>query len=463
MEKIAIIGVGYVGLVTGTCLAELGNHVTCIDLDKEKIEQLNQGIAPIYEPNLNTHIQKNIAEKRLLFSTNLAKALISHDIVIVCVGTPMDDDGSADMSDYFSVLKAIADFIKDTRPVSRKIIVNKSTVPVGTGKKAELFLLENGVYLSEFSIVSNPEFLREGSAVHDFFHPDRIIIGGNDTESVKRVQSIYRSLYRSRNPIMLTSIEAAELTKYAANAFLATKISFVNEIANLCDTLNIDVSQVTKGIGADNRIGRYFLHPGPGYGGACFPKDTQALAFIGKENGVDLKIVNAAIEINNNQVSIIVEKIRSLVGDLTGKHIGLLGLSFKPETDDIRNAPALALIELLLQEGCSISAYDPVAMPNTQAEIGARIQYAKDSYHAANDANAIVLMTEWNQFRLLDLQKLADAVREKNFVDARNVYEVRAMHDHGFSYRGVGRHSSDGEKTVHLEDIELSYGGLSDF
>ncbi|MDG2264595.1 MAG: nucleotide sugar dehydrogenase, partial [Candidatus Marinamargulisbacteria bacterium] len=220
MEKIAIIGVGYVGLVTGTCLAELGNHVTCIDLDASKIDALNQGNAPIYEPNLDTHIQKNLEEKRLTFSTDLTTALISHDIIIVCVGTPMDDDGSADMSDYFNGLRSIAEFIKNTRPVSRKIIVNKSTVPVGTGKKAELFLLENGVYLSEFSIVSNPEFLREGSAVHDFFHPDRIIIGGNDTDSVKRVQSIYRSLYRSRNPIMLTSIEAAELTKYAANAFL---------------------------------------------------------------------------------------------------------------------------------------------------------------------------------------------------------------------------------------------------
>ncbi|MBD97920.1 UDP-glucose 6-dehydrogenase [bacterium] len=463
MEKIAIIGVGYVGLVTGTCLAELGNHVTCIDLDASKIDALNQGNAPIYEPNLDTHIQKNLEEKRLTFSTDLTTALISHDIIIVCVGTPMDDDGSADMSDYFNGLRSIAEFIKNTRPVSRKIIVNKSTVPVGTGKKAELFLLENGVYLSEFSIVSNPEFLREGSAVHDFFHPDRIIIGGNDTDSVKRVQSIYRSLYRSRNPIMLTSIEAAELTKYAANAFLATKISFINEIANLCDTLNIDVSQVTKGIGADNRIGRYFLHPGPGYGGACFPKDTQALAFIGKENGVELKIVNAAIEINNRQVHIIVEKIRALTGNLAGKHIGLLGLSFKPETDDIRNAPALALIDQLLAEGCTICAYDPVAMPNTQAEIGDRVQYGKDPYHAVSDTNAVVLMTEWNQFRLLDLQKLADSVREKNFVDARNVYEVSSMHEHGFTYRGVGRHSSDGDQTVHLEDIEVSYGGLSDF
>ena len=465
MEKIAVIGTGYVGLVTGTCLADLGNTVTCLDVDQNKIDQLNAGEIPLYEPNLKAYLTKNSTEKRLFFSTDMTQALISHDIIMICVGTPTTSDGTADTSAYFAVLDQIAHFIVSHRPLSQKLIINKSTLPIGTAQKAEAYLLDKKVFLSEFSILSNPEFLREGAAIHDFFHPDRIIVGSTDTLAIKRMKRIYKSLYRSRNPIIITSPSAAELIKYTANAFLAMKLSFVNEIAALCDALKIDVQEVMNGIGSDNRISPYFLHPGPGYGGSCFPKDTRALSAIAKQHNTPLRLVDTTIAVNDAQLGVVFKKIQDCLGDLKHKHIGVLGLSFKPDTDDIRESPAIALIQRLCEAGATVCAYDPEAMETAKAVLGDTIMYGKHAYHAANDANLVVLMTEWHAFRLLDVARLAQIVREKYFVDARNVYDKDLFQTHGFKYLAIGRANTvdNHESIVDLDGIEYSYGGTSDF
>src|SRR5688572_20541303 len=355
--KIAVIGTGYVGLVTGACFSEFGVDVTCVDVDESKIEKLKQGIIPIYEPGLDQIVEKNERDGRLHFSTQLAAAVRDAKVVIFAVGTPPKADGSPDMIYYEQAAKEVAEAIDDY-----KVLVTKSTVPVGTGKWLKEFVTANLKTKTDFGVASNPEFLREGAAIEDFMRPDRVVIGSNEPKAIAVMKDLYRPLYLIETPIVITSLEAAELIKYAANAFLATKITFINEIANLCDAIGCDVHDVARGMGMDNRIGRKFLHPGPGYGGSCFPKDTRALTTVADQFGVETRIVDAVIEANERQRDAMIPKIESLVGELEGKKIGVLGLSFKPETDDMRESPAVDVIKMMAAKGASVCAYDPVAM-----------------------------------------------------------------------------------------------------
>ena len=430
---IAVIGTGYVGLVTGACFAEFGVEVTCVDVDENKIGRLNQGVIPIYEPGLDQIVEKNTKAGRLHFTTDIKSAVEQALVIFLAVGTPPKADGSPDMCFYESAAKSIADYMN-----GYKVLVTKSTVPVGTGKWLREFVRENQATKTNFGVASNPEFLREGAAITDFMRPDRVVIGSNEEDAIAIMKDLYRPLYLIETPIVITSLEAAELIKYAANAFLATKITFINEIANLCDAIGCDVHDVARGMGMDKRIGIKFLHPGPGYGGSCFPKDTRALTTVADQFGVETLIVDSVIEANERQRKAMLPKIQKLVGDLNGKQIGVLGLSFKPETDDMRESPATDIIKDLQKLGAKIKAFDPVAMEEAKHFLP-DIEYAADEYDAIDGADVLVFLTEWNQFRALDMKKVKQLLKSPKIADLRNIYEPDDMRDLGFEYVGVGR------------------------
>ena len=430
---IAVIGSGYVGLVTGACFAEFGVDVTCVDVDEKKIKRLSEGQIPIYEPGLDHLVTKNLHAGRLRFTTDIKSAVEQALVIFLAVGTPPKEDGSADLKHIHAVARSVAEYMN-----GYKVIVTKSTVPVGTGESLRRLIRENQKKQIPFGVVSNPEFLREGAAIDDFMRPDRVVIGSPDEEAIAIMRDLYRPLFLIETPFVITSLEAAELTKYAANAFLATKISFINEIANLCDRLGCDVHDVARAIGMDGRIGRKFLHPGPGFGGSCFPKDTRALSSIAHESGCDSLIVDAVIEVNQRQRGLMLPKIKKLVGDLKGKTIAVLGLSFKPETDDMREAPSIDIIRNLVEAGAIVRAYDPVAISEAR-KILPDISYAEDEYGAVTGADALVFITEWNQFRALDMERIRGLMRSPKIADLRNIYEPEAMRELGFDYVGVGR------------------------
>lgn len=430
---IAVIGTGYVGLVTGACFAEFGVEVTCVDVDANKIERLNNGIIPIYEPGLDKIVEKNAKANRLHFTTDIKSAVEDALVVFLAVGTPPKDDGSPDMSYYQQAAKDIAEAMN-----GYKVLVTKSTVPVGTGKWLRDFVAENLKTKTNFGVASNPEFLREGAAIEDFMRPDRVVIGSNEEDAIAIMKDLYRPLYLIETPIVITSLEAAELIKYAANAFLATKITFINEVANLCDAIGCDVHDVARGMGMDNRIGRKFLHPGPGYGGSCFPKDTRALTTVADQFGVETLIVDAVIEANERQRQAMIPKIEKLIGGFSGKKIGVLGLSFKPETDDMRESPATDIIKEIVARGAAVKAFDPVAMEEAKHYLP-DIEYAADEYDAIEGADALVFITEWNQFRALDMKKVKSLLKSPKIADLRNIYEPEVMREMGFEYVGVGR------------------------
>jgi UDPglucose 6-dehydrogenase len=431
---IAVIGTGYVGLVTGACFAEFGVEVTCVDVDEMKIDKLNSGIIPIYEPGLDAVVDKNTREGRLHFTTDIKKAVEDALVVFLAVGTPPKDDGSPDMSFYQTAALNIAEAMN-----GYKVLVTKSTVPIGTGKWLRKFVSDNLKTETDFGVASNPEFLREGAAIGDFMRPDRVVIGSNEEKAIEIMKELYRPLYLIETPIVITSLEAAELIKYAANAFLATKITFINEIANLCDAIGCDVHDVARGMGMDNRIGRKFLHPGPGYGGSCFPKDTRALTTVADQFDVETRIVDAVIEANERQRDAMLKKVEKLVGDLHGKKIGVLGLSFKPETDDMRESPAVDVIRMMTKKGARVCAFDPVAMDDAREQLDSEVEFAADEYEAISDADALVIITEWNQFRALDMERVKQLLKSPKIADLRNIYEPQDMRDMGFEYVGVGR------------------------
>ena len=431
--NIAVVGAGYVGLVTGTCFAEFGNSVVCVDVDQAKIGDLQQGQVPIYEPGLVELVRRSLKEGRLSFSTDLAAAVQKSLVVFIAVGTPQAEDGAADLRHVIEVARSIAKSLD-----SYKVIVTKSTVPMGTGAMIRRLIQENLTSSVEFSVASNPEFLREGSAIEDFMRPNRVVIGADDSQATAILKELYNPLYLIETPVLLTSVVTAEMIKYTSNAFLATKISFINEVALLCEKIGADVHDVAKGMGLDNRIGRLFLHPGPGYGGSCFPKDTLAILRVAAEQGLALRVVEAAVEVNDAQAGRMVEKIRGLLGSLRGKRIGVLGLSFKPNTSDTRESPAIRIIQALLVEGASVRAYDPVAIPEARPLLPA-VEFGTDAYDTASGCDALVLATEWNQFRSLDLRRLKTLMKSPVLMDLRNVYEPVDMKRLGFRYAGVGR------------------------
>jgi UDPglucose 6-dehydrogenase len=430
---IGIIGTGYVGLVTGACFAEFGLFVTCVDKDEKKIKLLKEGVIPFYEPGLDELVKRNIKQGRLKFTTRTGKAVESSLVIFIAVGTPRRGDGSADLKYVEEVAREIAGHLD-----GYKIIVTKSTVPVGTGEKLREIISKNLKEQTDFDIVSNPEFLREGSAIEDFMRPNRVVIGTKSPQAIAIMKDLYKPLYLIETPFIVTNIETAELIKYASNSFLATKISFINEMANLCENIGADVHMVAKGMGLDQRIGSKFLHPGPGYGGSCLPKDTKALLMMAEEHDVELCIVNSAVRANERQKEFMVKKIRNAMGVLEGKTIAILGLSFKPNTDDIRDAPSLYIIQGLLKEKANIRVYDPVSMKEVEKIISG-IKYCKDSYDAAKGADALVIVTEWNQFRNLELDKIKKLLNGPYFFDLRNVYEPQRLKEKGFKYFCVGR------------------------
>jgi UDPglucose 6-dehydrogenase len=430
---IAVIGSGYVGLVTGACFSEFGVDVTCVDVAAEKIAQLALGKTTIYEPGLDQLVKKNLQAGRLRFTTDAQSAIEQSLVIFLAVGTPPAADGSADLSYVEEAARQIAEHMD-----SYKVVATKSTVPVGTGKRLISLIRKHQAKSVNFSVVSNPEFLREGAAISDFMRPDRVVIGGSDEDAIAIMRDLYRPLYLIETPFVITSLEGAELIKYAANAFLATKISFVNEIANLCDKVGCDVHEVARAIGMDRRIGGKFLHPGPGFGGSCFPKDTLALSAIGRQFSSPTRIVDAVIEVNYKQRLAMLPKIETLVGGLEGKRIAVLGLAFKPETDDMRDAPSVDIVRGLVARGARVSAYDPVAVGEAR-KVLPEIEYAEDEYEAATGADVLVFMTEWNQFRALDMERIRGLMKVPRIADLRNIYEPADMREMGFQYVGVGR------------------------
>jgi len=433
MKKIAIIGTGYVGLVTGTCFAETGNQVICIDIDAEKVSQMQNGNIPIYEPHLDALFLRNIHAKRLSFTTDLEEGIKDSEIIFLALPTPPGEDGTADLSYILQVAKQLGTLIKDY-----KIIIDKSTVPVGTAQKVREEILKNAI--CEFDVVSNPEFLREGYAVDDFLKPDRVVIGTESQRAIDILTELYQPFVRQGNPIFFMDEKSAELTKYAANSFLATKITFMNEIANFCHIVGADVDKVRIGMGADHRIGRHFLYPGIGYGGSCFPKDVQALSKSGQENNYEFKLLNAVMDINEKQKIILFPDILKFFnGDLQGKKIAVWGLSFKPDTDDIREAPALYMIDKLRSHGASIVAYDPEAMKKVKQALGEAIEMANDEYQAIDGADALLICTEWSEFRNPDFQKMKQLLKNNVIFDGRNLFDIKKMEQLGFYYRSIGR------------------------
>jgi len=430
---ITVVGTGYVGLVTGACFAEFGVDVTCVDVDEGKIDRLRQGVMPIYEPGLEQLVSKNTQAGRLRFTTDLQGAVEQALVIFLAVGTPPKEDGSPDMSFVESAAGSIADHMN-----GYKVIVTKSTVPIGTGENLRQIINDRKKTRANFGVVSNPEFLREGAAINDFMRPDRVVIGSRDEEAIAIMKDLYRPLYLIEAPFVITSLEAAELTKYAANAFLATKISFINEIANLCDKIGCDVHDVARGIGMDKRIGGKFLHPGPGFGGSCFPKDTRALSSVARAFKCDSLIVDAVIEVNERQRKEMLAKVERLVGSLEGLRAAVLGLAFKPETDDMREAPSVEIIRGLIGRGAKIRAYDPVAKEEAM-KVLPEIDYADDEYSAVEDADLLVFVTEWNQFRALDMSRIRDLMKTPRIADLRNIYDPDDIRELGFEYVGVGR------------------------
>ena len=431
--NIAVVGTGYVGLVTGTCLAETGNNVVCVDINAEKVKKMQEGIVPIYEPHLDLLFHRNIKAGRLSFTTELQKAIKDAKIIFLALPTPPGEDGSADLSYILGVANDLGKMIKDY-----KVIVDKSTVPVGTAEKVRSAIAKN--CKTEFDVVSNPEFLREGFAVDDFMKPDRVVVGCSSEKSRKAMEELYKPFVRSGNPIIFMDERSAELTKYAANAFLATKITFMNEIANLCEKFGADVDMVRAGIGSDDRIGKRFLFPGIGYGGSCFPKDVQALAKSADDANYDFKLLDAVMNVNETQKTALLPKIRShFKNNLKAKKIAVWGLAFKPDTDDIREAPAIYNINELLKEGAVVSAYDPEAMSNAKKILGSKITFASDHYEALNDADALLICTEWSLFRTPDFDKMKKLMKGKIIFDGRNLYSLSQMKELGFTYYSIGR------------------------
>jgi UDPglucose 6-dehydrogenase len=435
MKKIAVVGTGYVGLVTGTCFAETGNNVTCIDIDEKKVERLKNGEVPIYEPNLDVLFERNITAGRLTFTTSLSEGIKDAEIIFLALPTPPGEDGSADLSYILGVADELGKIIADY-----KVIVDKSTVPVGTAEKVTQAISKNAEV--DFAVVSNPEFLREGFAVSDFLKPDRVVIGTSDDRAKKVMESLYKPFVRQGNPIYFMDEKSAELTKYAANSFLATKITFMNEIANFCELVGADVDKVRIGIGSDSRIGKRFLFPGIGYGGSCFPKDVQALSKSGKENNFNFEILDAVMKVNQSQKTILFPKINNFFrGNLKGKKIAIWGLAFKPDTDDIREAPALYLIDLLIEAGVEVISYDPEAMPNVQRLYGDKIQFATNEYAVLKKVDALVICTEWGIFRNPDFARIKELMNEAVIFDGRNLFDLEEMTDKGFYYSSIGRNS----------------------
>jgi len=431
---IAVVGTGYVGLVTGTCLAETGNRVICVDIDAEKVQKMQAGTVPIYEPHLDIIFERNIKQGRLTFTTNLNEAIAESDIIFLALPTPPGEDGSADLSYILGVAEQLGKIM-----TGYKIIIDKSTVPVGTADLVREAVAKN--YSGEFDIVSNPEFLREGFAVDDFMKPDRVVIGTRSEKARKILEELYKPYTRQGNPILFMDERSAEVTKYAANSFLAMKISFMNEMANLCERVGADVDSVRLGIGSDERIGKRFLFPGIGYGGSCFPKDVQALAKTSGQYGYDFKILEAVMDVNTRQKSILVDKIKARLGnDLSGKIFAVWGISFKPDTDDIREAPSIEIMKALRDAGAEVKAYDPEGMENTKRqhpELG--ISYAENAYEALNGADALVIATEWSQFRSPDFEELKSRLNGKIIFDGRNIYDLNTMKNMGFEYISIGR------------------------
>lgn len=431
--KIAVVGTGYVGLVTGTCLAETGNHVVCVDIDENKVNKMRNGEVPIYEPHLDVLFERNIKQGRLSFTTDLAEAIGPAQIIFLALPTPPGEDGSADLSYVLGVADELGKMMTEY-----KVIVDKSTVPVGTADKVTAAVKKHASV--DFDVVSNPEFLREGFAVDDFLKPDRVVVGTSSERAEKLMAELYKPYVRQGNPIIFMDEKSAELTKYAANAFLATKITFMNEVANLCELLEADVDKVRIGIGTDTRIGKRFLFPGIGYGGSCFPKDVQALAKSAAEVNYDFSILTSVMNVNEGQKTVIVPKIKDFYGgDLKGKHFAMWGLAFKPDTDDIREAPALYIIDKLLEAGATITAFDPEAMDNVKSLLGDKISFANDQYAALEGADALIIATEWSVFRSPDFEKVVNTLNEKVIFDGRNLYDLDSMKDLGFYYNSIGR------------------------
>jgi UDPglucose 6-dehydrogenase len=431
--RIAMIGTGYVGLVSGACFADFGHRVCCVDKDSAKIDGLNAGQMPIWEPGLEALVKANAERGRLTFTTDVAAAVKDAEAVFIAVGTPARrGDGHADLTFVFEAIRELARMI---RPGA--VVVTKSTVPVGTGDRIEQILHEEGV--TDVSVASNPEFLREGAAIADFKHPDRIVVGAEDERAQDVLREIYRPLFLNRAPILITSRRTAELTKYAANAFLAVKISFINEIADLCEAVDADVQDVARGIGLDNRIGPKFLHAGPGYGGSCFPKDTVALLQTAELAGVEQQIVRTTVAVNDQRKAKMVDRVaRALGGEVKGKRVGVLGLAFKPNTDDMREAPSIPIVKALVERGAEVSAYDPVARQQAELVLSG-VEFADDAYAAADGADALVIVTEWDEFRALDLDRVAASLRGKILIDLRNVYDRSEAEAAGLTYYGIGR------------------------
>ncbi len=431
--KIAVIGTGYVGLVTGTCLAETGNNVICVDINEAKVQKMINGEVPIYEPGLDVLFHRNIAQERLSFTTDLAFAIKEAQIIFMALPTPPGGDGAADLSYILGAAKDIAKLVTEY-----KVIVNKSTVPVGTADKVQAVFKENTSV--EIDVVSNPEFLREGVAVDDFMKPDRVVVGTRSEKAQKLMAELYAPYVRQGNPIFFMDERSSELTKYAANSFLATKITFMNEVANLCEIVGADVDAVRKGIGSDDRIGKRFLFPGIGYGGSCFPKDVQALAIAASAHNYDFQILKAVMEVNERQKIVLVDKILNYYkNNIKGKHFALWGLAFKPETDDIREAPALYIIDELLKQGATVSAFDPEAMENVKAILGNKITFASNQYEALENADALLIATEWSVFRNPDFERMDSILANKVIFDGRNLFDLQKMVDLGYYYNSIGR------------------------
>lgn len=437
--KVAVFGTGYVGLVSGVCISDFGLNVTCVDIDEEKIESLKKGKVPIYEPGLDVLLERNIKANRISFTTNDKESIESNNVIFIAVGTPSTKDGEADLSYVYKVASTIGEYINHYT-----VIVNKSTVPIGTGQEVKKIISKKlktrGVDI-KFDVVSNPEFLREGKAIQDFTHPDRIIIGSESEQAIEIMKKVYRPLYINETPFIVSNIETAEMIKYASNAFLATKITFINEIANLCEKVGADVKFVAKAMGRDGRIGPKFLHPGPGFGGSCFPKDVRALNKIGEKHDVNMSIIKSVIDSNERQKVSVVKKLQDTIGSLKGKTIAVLGLSFKPETDDMREAPSLQIITDIISSGGSIRAYDPQAMEESKRYLDQyldKITYCKHSYDAAEDTDAVIIVTEWHEFRNMDVVTLKKIMKSPIFYDSRNIYSRKEIEKYGFVYIGTG-------------------------
>ena len=444
--KIAVVGTGYVGLVSGTCFAETGNHVTCVDIDANKIKRLRSGEVTIYEPGLEKIFNRNIKEGRLLFTTSLAEGINDAELILLALPTPRGENGSADVKYILGVAKELGQLLKKEE---YKVIVDKSTVPVGTADKVRAVILESGgqELAESFDVVSNPEFLREGAAVDDFMKPERVIIGTSSEKAQQVMKQLYEPFVRQGNPIIFMDEKSAELTKYAANSFLATKISFMNEIAILCEKLGTDVDMVRRGIGTDFRIGKHFLYPGLGYGGSCFPKDVLALSTASGEAAYDFKILNAVMEVNVLQRDFFISKINQYFNnDLKGKKFAVWGLAFKPNTDDIREAPALDIIAHLTANGATVTAFDPEAMPNVKKEAKLNIVFAENQYETLKDADALIICTEWNEFRTPDFDKIASQLKENVIFDGRNLYDTEQMEKKSFYYESIGRRTVNADK-----------------